>query len=357
MKINYDVLKVDYRTRLRNLSVSAQSSVKSDKFFPVFLIDGNEKIFKPLSKTKPLSTPYFAYSEVVWSNILHDFFDKSIPIYKLAMIENIEDDFPSKYHHGVLVDNIEEDGSSLVNLYEYYRDNPDDNFSILEYENYCGEVYNYQKIFDTKFMIENIDIAKEFAYQLLMSILKSDENYHYENPLFKSVNGKLSGMAPMIDHEFSTMFLLLDNILAHDYHFGKATHSLLFMNHDFSKYSLLQQRFFSTIARNLRVIINKFPDVSYDFLEKLRVFLEYIKENPLVLEDKGYMVPFNSQNYNVGRALYKENNLEEAEKLRSALAKQQYNPDINQISERLNAEIQIFGTLLGNEIVKRLERK
>lgn len=89
MEINYKVKEVDYHNRLRNLDITAQSKVKSDKFFPVFMIDGKERIFKPLSKTKPFTTPYFAYSEVVWSNIIHNFFDNMIPVYELAIIKNI----------------------------------------------------------------------------------------------------------------------------------------------------------------------------------------------------------------------------------------------------------------------------
>ena len=45
MQISYNVRKIDYRNRLRNLDVQAQSNLKSDKFFPVFYIDGKEKIY------------------------------------------------------------------------------------------------------------------------------------------------------------------------------------------------------------------------------------------------------------------------------------------------------------------------
>ncbi len=64
IKFDWNVYHYDYYKRSRNLDVIAQGRVKSEKFFPVFLEEGKERIFKPLSKTKPLYTPYFAYSEV-----------------------------------------------------------------------------------------------------------------------------------------------------------------------------------------------------------------------------------------------------------------------------------------------------
>lgn len=64
IKFDWNVYHYDYHKRSRNLDVVAQGKVKSEKFFPVFLEEGKERIFKPLSKTKPLYTPYFAYSEV-----------------------------------------------------------------------------------------------------------------------------------------------------------------------------------------------------------------------------------------------------------------------------------------------------
>ncbi len=64
MYFDWNVYSYQYEDRIRNLSNQAQGIVKSNKFFPVFLEGEREIIFKPLSKTKPLSTPYFAYSEV-----------------------------------------------------------------------------------------------------------------------------------------------------------------------------------------------------------------------------------------------------------------------------------------------------
>ena len=70
MEFNWQVNNYDYRNRSGNLTSEAQGKVKSKKYFPTFSVDGKEIVFKPLSKTKPFTTPYFAYSEVFWSTIL-----------------------------------------------------------------------------------------------------------------------------------------------------------------------------------------------------------------------------------------------------------------------------------------------
>lgn len=361
MKIDYNVRKIDYRDRIRNLDVVAQSQVKSNKFFPVFQIDGKEKIFKPLSKTKPLSTPYFAYSEVVWSTILHYFFDSTTPIYEFAIIENIEEEFKNKYHHGVLVDNLVSENENLINLYEYFMNHPDDAFKYTNYINYCCKFYDFQWIYDTEFMKNNPKIAESLSFQILLSILKCDQNYHYENPLFKSANGKITDVAPMIDHEFSSMFLYLDDINFNKIHFEEAITSLSLSNisdiKDVSSiFAQLKYEAFGILSKNLNAVLKNFPDMSYQFLEKLRIFLGHIKSNPIVLENKGYLVPFNSLNYKIGEQLYKKHNLEEAERLRKEEIVEQFNPNIDNISKIVNYEILFFSEFLHNEMIRRLEK-
>ena len=45
--------------------------VSGEKHFPVF--EGG-MVFKPLTKSKPLSTPLFAYAEVFWSWVIDAYF-------------------------------------------------------------------------------------------------------------------------------------------------------------------------------------------------------------------------------------------------------------------------------------------
>ena len=67
----FDVLHYNYPDRIGNLQAEAVGVVKGEKHFPIY--EGNV-IFKPLSKSKPFSTPLFAYAEVFWSGIIEKYF-------------------------------------------------------------------------------------------------------------------------------------------------------------------------------------------------------------------------------------------------------------------------------------------
>ena len=52
--------------------------------------------------------------------------------------------------------------------------------------------------------------------QVLISVLRGDQNYHYENVTFLcDKDGGIISLAPMIDHEFSTYFMFPDDISRH----------------------------------------------------------------------------------------------------------------------------------------------
>lgn len=61
---NYISKTYTYSNRLGNLTAEAVGVIKGEKHFPVF---EERIIFKPLTKSKPLSTPLFACAEVFWS--------------------------------------------------------------------------------------------------------------------------------------------------------------------------------------------------------------------------------------------------------------------------------------------------
>ena len=71
IEINYETVHFNYADRISNLTAEAVGVVKGEKHFPVY--SGNQ-IFKPLSKSKPFSTPLFAYAEVFWSNVINEYF-------------------------------------------------------------------------------------------------------------------------------------------------------------------------------------------------------------------------------------------------------------------------------------------
>lgn len=65
MNLSFSIQKMDYDLRAGNLDAEASGVVKSKKHFPYYVLeDGTVEIFKPLSKTKPFTTPLFAYAEV-----------------------------------------------------------------------------------------------------------------------------------------------------------------------------------------------------------------------------------------------------------------------------------------------------
>lgn len=356
MKFDWNVYDYDYNDKVRNLDSMAKGVVKSNKFFPVFLENGKEVIFKPLSKTKPFSTPYFAYSEVFWSTVIKNYFDHNTPIYKLAICKNIDKDFENKYHHGTVVDSLVTNNEKLVNLYEIFKYNPDHSVNIDEYVNYCEEFYDYRGIFMSKFIRENKEIADSLAMQNLISMLKLDQNYHYENVLFKEENGVVKSVSPMIDHEFSTMFLHLDNLYRHKKLLDDSIFSLTASKDDvFDLFSHFRYEFYSTLSNNLDVIVSDYKDVSIEFLEKLKKFIIDLKHTDLLLEDHGYLVPFNSDNYLIGQALFKENDLEKAKNIKDRL--QQYNLDIKDVNSIVRKEVLLSSEVLEQEIEKRLLKK
>ena len=71
----YKINHLDFEKRIRNLDIVSNSNPPSTKYFPVYRFD-KEYIFKPLSYTKPLVTPLFSYSEVIWSYYIKKHFIK-----------------------------------------------------------------------------------------------------------------------------------------------------------------------------------------------------------------------------------------------------------------------------------------
>ena len=85
----------NYSKRLGNLTVEAVGVIKGEKHFPVF---ADRIIFKPLTKSKPLSTPLFAYAEVFWSWVINTYF-MPVPQYRLAFCEGYEAETGKNYDY------------------------------------------------------------------------------------------------------------------------------------------------------------------------------------------------------------------------------------------------------------------
>ena len=92
-KPSYLPKKYKYSARSGNLKAEAVGVVKGEKHFPVF---EGDVVFKPLTKSKPLSTPLFAYAEVFWSWVIDAYFMPA-PQYQLAFCEGYEAEVEKYY--------------------------------------------------------------------------------------------------------------------------------------------------------------------------------------------------------------------------------------------------------------------
>lgn len=285
------MISLNYCDRVRNLNIKNSSKVESNKFFPVFNINGDEYIFKPLSKTKPLTTSLFAYSEVFWSRIISNIVEA--PIYDFAICNGYSNVVTKHYNNGTLVKNILKKDDVLINSYDYFLQNPDQKLNIKDYTNYCMMFYDYRDYFKTELLKNNKELAEQLAMHILLSILKGDENYHYENVQFIINSGDIR-LAPMLDHEFSIMFLF----------------------HDCIEYNIeYYERFLEDIKsgilhNNIIYIKENFPRV----VDKFKEFLSSISNFPFE-NNNDFLFDSNSFSYLVGEARYKENNEGKAMKL------------------------------------------
>lgn len=362
MNKNYKVEYYDYNNRYKNLEVKAQGVVKSEKFFPVFLNNGQEEIFKPLSKTKPYLTPFFAYSEVFWSRVINKYFDENTPVYRLAICNHYNESVPKYHNHGTIVPSVLKEDEKLVNLLEYFRDNPDPEVDINKYVNYCMKFYDYTHIFNSKLIKENYSLGESLARQVLLSILKADQNFHYENISFITKDEKITKLSPPIDHEFSSMFMFLDDPEKHNETFNefieKLTHKKEYSQTDKLLIECIKEegiysKFFP-IQANLDIIVERYKGVVQDFLERLELFVDDLRKKPIDFKNNNYIQPFNSNNFEYGIKMYKENNIEEAQKIKSELI--QTTVDLDVISNLVQREIIETATTLKEVILKKLEK-
>lgn len=358
MTIGDKVEKYDYEKRHRNLDAKAKGIVKSEKFFPVFINNGKEEILKPLSKTKPFTTPFFAYSEVFWSNVVNKYFDNTTPIYRLAFCDNYSKNVEKYYNKGTIVPSIICNDEYLVSLYEYFSKNSEENFDITYYVNYCMTLYDYSSVFNSKLVKNNYNLGEKLALQVLLSILKADQNFHYENVNFIYQDDKLIKLAPMIDHEFSSMFLFLDNEEKHSYTIDNYIKSIVYEDDkELSiKEKILKELYITStpIPDELELIINRYPNIVDSFLEGLDLFISDIEKEGISIVNNSYIEPFNSEEYKIGMALYKNHNEQAAEFLRNDIKNK--NVDLERISDLVTKDTLLVAESLKTNIEKKKEK-
>ena len=346
----------NYAERTGNLKAEAVGVVSGEKHFPVF---EDRMVFKPLTKSKPLSTPLFACAEVFWSWVIDTYFVPA-PLYQLAFCRGYEAECEKYYDYGTVSPMIYEEGEHLLNLLEFFRTYPDEKVQIDDYLNYCQMFYDYTEILEADYFQTHRGIAEDLAMQILISVLKGDQNYHYENIAFVcDASGQILRLAPMIDHEFSTCFMFPDNLSRHNYWFGELQRSIEgkpvqpdeYKDFPNEKERRLMEKSATCLHRNLVYIKEHYPEVTASFLEnvsRLKSDLLQKRESFFIRKAKDYPDHANSDAYRIGKARYKDHDEEKA-----AAFEKQYGGEGKEISFDLmncliNYEVQ--------EIIEQMEK-
>lgn len=363
--MNFPVKIFRYEDRIGNLKAESKGVVKGEKHFPVFE-DG--LIFKPLTKSKPFTTPLFAYAEVFLSRVIHEYF-MEVPLYELAHCVGCSENVPKYYDYGTVVPSLYGKDQHLMNLLEFYRQYPDDRIDIDQYVNYCMMFYDYTDVFETSFFKEHREIAGSLAMHVLCAVLKGDQNYHYENVAFLcDSDGEILRLAPMIDHEFSTYFMFPDDHMRHAHWLVELLRSIEGQKVAEGEYDFLsdpqERRLMEQSAvclnRNLTYIRDYFPDITAEFLKRLERFVEDLQKEQRHFEiEKAGDYPFtaNSSRYRIGMARYKEQDEELARMYEKQYSGRDKEIDFERLNKMLLREILTVAEDMENILGKNEENR
>lgn len=339
--IEFKPIHLNVKDKYRNLDVSAKGVVKGTKYFPVFLIDGEEYIFKPISKTKPYATTLFSYAESYWSYVINQFFDKDTPVCHLAYCHGLSEEQPKYYDKGILVKSTVQGKQKLMNLLEYYEKYPDKKVDIQNYINYCMEFYSYRDILDSDFIKNNPSLGEGLAWQILLSILRQDYNYHYENINFIVEDGKIIRINPPIDFEFSCSFMFPEDDFKQKEYFDNYLWQLRIRNQaqiaiakHFNNPELIE----SKCLENVGKIVLQYPHVVEKFLSCLAEFRRNIDSINLS-DESDFIGELDSNSWEIGYYTFKENNPDKLEEAKRKIFVQEI--DKEKVFERIKTQIKI----------------
>jgi len=189
------------------------------------------------------------------------------------------------YDKGVLVESLTQNNEELINLYDYFLENQEECIDIKNYINYCMKNYDYTNILSSNFIKSNRNIGENIAYQILLSILRQDRNFHYENVNFILDNNELI-VAPPIDFEFSLPFLYPDDENNYKKEKEKYQSSLEIKLEDDETIKLLKMlgiKVNSVIQDNIIHIVMNYPNVVESFIENLNDFIKDMSNILLVI--------------------------------------------------------------------------
>ena len=320
----FNINNYDIKDKKRYLYKKPSGVVSSKKSFPVFEDSNKEYIFKPLSKTKPLSTPLFAYSEVYWSYLIKKYIDPKTPQYRLAICKGLTQENEKYYEKGTIVENVLKENEELINILELFWKYPDTIVNIDGYINYCEVQYNYENILNSTFFIENKALGEKLAEQILTSILRRDDNYHYENVSLIEENGKIKDIAPMIDMEFSEMFMYPDFEKEHKSAFSDYDElSTAYFKYDENKsyeenYEIFLDKLKNgsiydnhnlhhtgNVRKNINAIVKLYPELVRNFISKLELMREEVEKLEIDF-NKDFLGEFSSNDYQPNEMILKD---------------------------------------------------
>lgn len=330
--------ELSYVDRTRNLTIEAAGVVKSEKHYPVFVIEGKEYIFKPISQSKPFATAFFPLAEAFWSQLLPQYFGVQMPRYYLAECAGYHAEVPKYLDTGCISENALASGEHLVNLLEWFVAHPDPAVDIANYENFCYMYYDYVPIFESQLFQSRKDLAEQLAMQVLLPILTADENYHYENVAFICDDaGEILRLCPPIDHEFSELFAFPDDE-------PEFLHFLFLHANAIKGISDGAEaiRHPEYVRQNLEYILKHFPGLTKSFASSLQHLRADIEDGTMLNAIQGAdgpaTLPCDSNAWRVGRALYHDHDPEKAEKNKKYLKESAIN-----MSEFWNDRLMFLG--------------
>ena len=155
--------------------------------------------------------------------------------------------------------------------------------------------YDYTEILEADYFQTHRGIAEDLAMQILISVLKGDQNYHYENIAFVcDASGQILRLVPMIDHEFSTCFMFPDNLSRHNYWFGELQRSIEgkpvqpdeYKDFPNEKERRLMEKSATCLHRNLVYIKEHYPEVTASFRNVSRLKRDLLQKRESFLSEK-----------------------------------------------------------------------
>ncbi len=172
------------------------------------------------------------------------------------------------------------------------------------------EFYSYTDILDSDFIKNNPSLGGDLAFQILLAILRHDYNYHYENVNFIEENGRIVGINPPIDFEFSSMFIYPDDSILERQYYNNYRWQLRLRSKrhfEIARSLNLEDSIRSKSLENIGKIVLLYPEIVERFLICLDDFLQNVNDINLS-DDNDFIGLVDSNAWEIGHYTFKEDN-------------------------------------------------